>query len=501
MAMTTDGSLLKQYVEQGCEQAFRDVVTRHIDVVHSVAARIVNGDAQLAKDVTQTVFVDLARKARRLPNNVVLGGWLYRHTCFVAAQAVRTERRRKAREQKAVEMSSQNESTGSAWDEVAPFLNEAIQQLPVSDRDAVILRYFNQYDLRTVGTSLGTTEEAARKRITRALDRLRDLLTRRGKTLSTAALASMLSQQAVSSAPAGLAAIVAGPAIAAGATVCGLAMNLLGIMTTKLKLGAIGAVLAVGVATPVLIQYQALSREREQKLAAVSAMATLQEITGSLSNRLELESQRLSLEQDQKQELMRLRDRVGSLRNVTNDLSQQISTLRQTKQTATQNLSSEPSVQAGRTFEVNQYFPAEGWIDAGFQSHAAAVQTFLWAGHSANAQRLMDAMQIPEPQRKQVEARWKEVGFNSFPFSGAKGVKVFAVEESPPNAPISETISDGAKRVVSGKANYICDFNWGDGQPGRRIHFEVEQVGNDWKLRGNSQVEDLPTPGQSDSRK
>src|SRR2546428_11175757 len=99
--MTDDGQLLQQYARERSESAFGELVTRHIDLVYPAALRVAGGDRPLAQDVTQMVFIDLARKAPSLPSNVMLAGWLHRHTCYPAAKAVRTERRRKTREQTA----------------------------------------------------------------------------------------------------------------------------------------------------------------------------------------------------------------------------------------------------------------------------------------------------------------------------------------------------------------------------------------------------------------
>src|SRR5438445_9720749 len=109
--MPDDQQLLQQYARERSESAFGELVTRHIDLVYSAALRVVNGDAHFAQDVTQTVFIDLARKARSLPRGVVLAGWLHRHTCYAAATAVRTERRRRTREQTAMEMRALEDTT------------------------------------------------------------------------------------------------------------------------------------------------------------------------------------------------------------------------------------------------------------------------------------------------------------------------------------------------------------------------------------------------------
>ena len=117
--MTDDTQLLQEYA-MGSEQAFRELVERYVNLVYSAAIRHLE-EAQLAQDVVQTVFTALARKARTLPRDVVLGGWLYRHTCFVASQAARTERRRRARERQALEMNAVNDQPGPDWERLSPY--------------------------------------------------------------------------------------------------------------------------------------------------------------------------------------------------------------------------------------------------------------------------------------------------------------------------------------------------------------------------------------------
>src|SRR5205823_8166132 len=127
--MTDDAQLLQQYTRERSEAAFGQLVTRHIDLVYSAALRVVNGDTHLAQDVTQTVFIHLARKARSLPREVLLAGWLHRHTCFTAATAVRTERRRRTREQSAMQMRALDDDTEPPWELIAPYLDEGLNQL------------------------------------------------------------------------------------------------------------------------------------------------------------------------------------------------------------------------------------------------------------------------------------------------------------------------------------------------------------------------------------
>ena len=197
--------LLAEYARTGSEAAFREVVTRYLNLVFSTAVRLVDGDSHLAEDVTQRVFADLAKMAGNLKEDSTLGGWLHRHTCFLASKTMRTERRRKAREQQAVQMNLTEDHSSENLGAVAPILDDAINHLGAQDRQAILLRYFEQRNLRSVGQALGSNEDAARKRVDRALEKLRDLLKKRGIALSTTALASALGSQAVIAAPAGLA--------------------------------------------------------------------------------------------------------------------------------------------------------------------------------------------------------------------------------------------------------------------------------------------------------
>src|ERR1041385_7990980 len=187
--MTDAQFLLRQYVERGSDSAFRELVTRYVDFVYSVALRRVGGNTHLAQDVTQAVFTDLARKARTLPRDVMLGGWLHRHTCFVSSTTIRNERRRQARERSAVEMNALHAPGDADWNRLVPILDEAVDQLGADDRQAIILRFFEGLDLRAVGAAFGGTDDAAQKRVSRALDKLRELLFQRGVTLAVTALA------------------------------------------------------------------------------------------------------------------------------------------------------------------------------------------------------------------------------------------------------------------------------------------------------------------------
>jgi RNA polymerase sigma factor (sigma-70 family) len=324
--MTDDGQLLQQYTRERSEAAFGELVTRHIDLVYSATLRVAGGDSHLAQDVTQTVFLDLARKAGSVPQDAVLAGWLYRHAWFTAAKMVRTERRRQTREQTAMEMRALDDNTGSPWELIAPHLDEGLNQLSAADRDAIVLRFFKQQDFRVIGAALGVSEDAAQKRVSRALEKLRGLLSKRGATLTATALASVLTAEAVVAAPAGLAVSVTTTALAGAATV-GTGLSLTTIKTiamTKLQVGVVGVILIAGMATPLLFQHQSLSRLREENNRLREETQSLQQQASQVTQ-LVAENQRLSnllaragsapsLTTEQRGELLRLRGEATRLR-------------------------------------------------------------------------------------------------------------------------------------------------------------------------------------------
>ena len=203
----SDMDLLREYARDNSEQAFRLLVERHVNLVYAVAQRQ-TAHSHFAQDVTQAVFIVLAEKAASIPPGTVLAGWLYRATRFAAANASRAEARRKHWEQKAAQMQPTTPSD-SEVEEITPLLSEVLDQLPEPDRVAILLRFFESKSLEEVGRALGTSESAAKMRLSRAVEKLRFIFHKRGVVMPTAALLGILSAQAAHAAPAGLASSVA----------------------------------------------------------------------------------------------------------------------------------------------------------------------------------------------------------------------------------------------------------------------------------------------------
>jgi RNA polymerase sigma factor (sigma-70 family) len=271
-----DCELLRELARTGSEPVFAALVERYIGLVYSAALRQVR-DSQSAEDIAQTVFVVLARKAASLPAGTVLSGWLLKTTRYAANTHIRGAVRRAEREKQAVMQSTLNESDATVWKQLAPCLDEAMASLCDADRNAIALRYFENRPWREVAALTHATEDAAQKRVRRALEKLRILFARRGVTLTAAIIAGAVSANSVQAAPAGVAKTISVVAttkgVAASASTSTLVKGVLQLMAwskakTIIVMG-VAAILAAGTATMIVEhQYRQVVLPKPQPVAA-----------------------------------------------------------------------------------------------------------------------------------------------------------------------------------------------------------------------------------------
>jgi RNA polymerase sigma factor (sigma-70 family) len=266
-----DRQLLRQYADHGSEEAFAALVNRHLSLVYSAALRRL-GDRQGAEEVTQSVFVLLARKAREIQTDRALAGWLYRTSCYAAARRWRADSRRRRRETNAASMNIDDSGDNAMWEQLVPQLDSAMDEIGQQDREAVLLRFFQRKPLQEVGRALGISEDAARMRVNRALDKLRTLLVQKGVACSSAALGGLLLHHAVEAVPISTATAVqraAAEAVQAGSVPTLLTAISSFIAETKLKTAAlIGLALVVAITSAFSLYNH--SHERHLALSAQS---------------------------------------------------------------------------------------------------------------------------------------------------------------------------------------------------------------------------------------
>ena len=315
MAHHTDHELLAEFVKNGSESAFAALVTRYVNLVYSTALRHTNNPHH-AEEITQAVFILLARKAGSISSKAVLSGWLYQAARLTAANYRRDNQRRQQREQQAIMESALNVPADEPWKLIAPILDEAMNALGVTDRDAVLLRYFESKPLAEVGAALGVSEAAAEKRVSRALERLHAMLTRQGVALRATAIAGAITANAVQAAPAALAATITAAAMTAtsltSATVA---------MTTLQKI-AVTAVLAATIGGGIYAAKQASDARKEvqelqaQQAPMVEQTRQLQTSLTDATNRLiDLTAENSELKSGKdKMEVLKLRGEVAAMR-------------------------------------------------------------------------------------------------------------------------------------------------------------------------------------------
>ncbi len=326
----TDQQLLREYTERRSEVAFAELVRRHVDFVYSAALRMVR-DPHLAEDVSQGVFLALAQQARQLRERAVLSGWLHRTARNLAANTVRTEERRRAREQESAAMNDLlSAEPGADWEDIALQLDAVLGELEEGDRDALLLRYFERKSAREMAQTLGVSDEAAQKRVSRAVERLREGLAGRGVTIGATGLALAISANAIKAAPAGLAASISSAAALGGLTITTAATATLTktiAMTTFQKALVAATVVVLGgggiyEARQAANLRRQVTRYEQQQVKLAAQLQQLQRQRDEATNQLvslQLEKAEMT---NNTAELLRLRGMAGVARRATQDAEQ-----------------------------------------------------------------------------------------------------------------------------------------------------------------------------------
>jgi RNA polymerase sigma factor (sigma-70 family) len=329
--MSNDSELLRRYVEEHAEGPFTELVHEHLNLVYSAALREMNGDRALAEDVSQAVFTELARKAPRLLAHPSLAGWLYTTVRHLSANLRRADQHRRCREEEVMNATLSEDSPNEVWQQLRPVLDDALHELKDADREAVVLRFLEERPLREVGARLGLTENAARMRVDRALDKLRALLALRGITSTASGLTAALAVGVLTPAPEALAATIAGTALAGGAAAVSTTVTLMKVMSVT-KMSLLGVLVAGAVAVPVWqqtrlqhMQTQNAQLLAQQTHAQEAELSALREEVGRLRQGTggQAELERLRQYQAQTQpELLRLRGMAGVARRANAEAEQ-----------------------------------------------------------------------------------------------------------------------------------------------------------------------------------
>jgi RNA polymerase sigma factor (sigma-70 family) len=399
----TDQQLLRDYTERRSEPAFTELVRRHVDLVYSAAVRMVR-DAHLAEDVTQSVFVALAQNARQLSDRPVLSGWLHRTAQNLAANMVRSDVRRRAREQEATAMNELRAAEpDTVWEHIAPHLDAALGELNEADRDVLLLRYFERKSAGEMAQILGTTEDAAQKRASRAVERLREFFARRGVGVGASGLVVVIAANAVQAAPVGLAVTISTAATVAGTTIAATttATATKAIAMTTLQKTLIVAALTAAVGTGIYEARQAANLQtgmetlQQQQAPLVALIQQLQRERDEATNRLAALTYQMAKGKSDAAELSRLRGEVTRLQNEANNPTDTaakswLSRVDQLKQRLTQN-------PAAGIPEL-QFVTEQDWLNAARgplstdTDYRRALSTLRTAGESKFASMLSKAL-------------------------------------------------------------------------------------------------------------
>ena len=322
----TDAELLRDYAANQSEAAFGEIVRRYADFVYSAALRQV-GSPESARDVAQIVFTDLARKARSLNANTVLIGWLAHAARLAALEQRRRDRRRLHRERQAMEWHESSSEVSNNWDEMRPILDEAIAALGDEDRNALLLRFFKDESLTSVGATLGISEDAAQKRVARALGKLREFLTGHGISATAAALSVALAANAVQAAPLNLAGSLTMNALTGAATGSSTLSFSKLLTITNMKTAILILALAGGIAALVPYHLNMQHRLRAAQSAAEQRATEIQSLRG-VNEQLVSQTNELVRLREEAKDVLRLRAEVARLRQEQAALSRTVGDVR-----------------------------------------------------------------------------------------------------------------------------------------------------------------------------
>ncbi len=468
----TDAQLLLAYAEHRSEPAFAELVRRHVDIVHSAVLRMVR-DSHLAQDVTQGVFLALASNAAQLTDRPVLSGWLHRTAQNIAAQTVRTNVRRRVREQEAAAMNELLTAEPDAlWEHIAPQLDTALGELSEADRDALLLRYFERKSASEMATTLGISDEAAQKRVNRAVERLREFFAKRGLTVGASGLVIVISANAVQAAPVGLvvtistAAALAGTSIATTAT----ATTIKTIAMTTLQKTFVTATVAVLTVAGIYEARQA-STLRAEVRALRQEQTPRVEPLDQLRRERDDATRQLAALRDENERLNRNLAELPKLRGDFNLLRQQVA-------------SQKPQIsQANRT---PSYIAKDQLAFAGHATPEAALETMTWVHLNGTYDQLIECS---SPEMLALEGKegtqrrdWFETHKKTF-------------------APLFKGVQIMAKKVLANdrvelkfKHEFDAAINQLPELQGQRLpdYFvqAIVKVGSAWKLDG------LPRPNE-----
>lgn len=383
-----DRHLLRKYAEARSQEAFRELVERHIAMVYAAACRTTR-DTHLAEDVAQRVFATLAQKAAQLKAAQTVGGWLYNTTRYLAMRTTRAEQRRREREQAAAQMISQDapENISRVLDDIEP----AMAELEEEDRAVLVLRYFEDRSLRSVGQELDISEDAARMRVNRALERLRTVFTQQGISVSSALLATMLAST-ITPVPMGLAASVTAAAITTATQVTFMTITWFNLKTAA---AIIGAAAIAGTGT-YWLQQRHISLLQTERAVLTAHQEQLKAELESAHHLGQAQKEELARLQKDAADVFRLRDEVTQLRRLGTTHSQPAQPSRPPNAISTQ-----PVINPGR------FISRDELVFVGRATPEEALQSMTWAAVKGTYEETVASFS-PELQQRMADPKIRE---------------------------------------------------------------------------------------------